>query len=74
LEPFEKCVVNKVDLYQNDNGKGSDTATVCYNNAQVEQLPKTGPALPAGLMGIVGVGMGFVGSFLKTRKFKPIKS
>ncbi|MBI2414362.1 hypothetical protein HYV31_00750 [candidate division WWE3 bacterium] len=63
---FEKCVVNKVDLYQNEDHKGSDTATVCYNNAKVEELPKTGPIVPIGILGIIGVGLGFAGSYLKT--------
>jgi uncharacterized repeat protein (TIGR01451 family) len=67
-QSFEKCIVNKVDLYQNENGMGSDTATVCYNNAQVEQLPKTGPIIPTGMFGLVGIGLGFVGSLLKNHK------
>lgn len=67
---FEKCVVNKVDLYQNEDHKGSDTATVCYNNAQVQELPKTGPLLPIGLLGFAGVGLGTLGSFLKVHGSK----
>lgn len=63
---FEKCVVNKVELTVGGDFEGSDTATVCYNNADVE-LPKTGPigALP---MGIVGAGMAVLGGWLKRRR------
>lgn len=34
---FEKCVVNKAELEQAGDYKGSDTATVCYNNADIEE-------------------------------------
>jgi len=64
---FEKCVVNKVDLEVDGDFKGSDTATVCYNNADVEVLPKTGPlaALPLGISGAV---MAALGGLLKRKK------
>jgi hypothetical protein len=62
---FEKCVVNKVELTIEGDFKGSDTATVCYNNADVE-LPETGPlaALP---LGLTGIAMAAVGGWLKRR-------
>lgn len=67
---FEKCVVNKVDLYQNEDFKGSDTATVCYNNAEVEELPKTGPGISASAVGLFGVFFTTLGSLIKTNNIR----
>src|SRR3989344_3873659 len=39
---FEKCVVNKASLYFKDKFEGADTATVCYGNGELTELPKTG--------------------------------
>lgn len=40
---FEKCIVNKVELEWDDHFEGSDTATVCYGDAEITELPETGP-------------------------------
>ena len=64
---FEKCVVNKVVLTVTGAFKGSDTATVCYNNADAVELPKTGP-VAAAPMGIAGILMTVFGGFLKRKK------
>lgn len=61
---FEKCVVNKAEAEQNGNDIGSDTATVCYNNAEVKELPDTGP-LPIGLLGL---GLAITGAALKRKR------
>lgn len=61
---FEKCVVNKAELEQGDEFVGSDTATVCYNNADVE-LPETG--FSALSMGIAGVISTLTGAILKRK-------
>ncbi len=41
-ENFEKCIVNKAEAYYDDNFEGADTATVCYGNATITELPETG--------------------------------
>lgn len=45
---FEKCVVNKAEVFWDDEFEGADTATVCWENINVKELPKTG-ASTAGL-------------------------
>ncbi len=62
---FEKCVVNKAELEEDDDFIGSDTATVCYNNADVE-LPETGSFTPLSL-GIAGLISTFTGALLKRK-------
>ncbi len=62
---FEKCVVNKAELEQDDDFVGSDTATVCYNNADVE-LPETGPMSPLA-MGLAGLISTITGAILKKK-------
>ena len=42
-ENFEKCVVNKAVVKFDGDEEGSDTATVCYGDLEVTELPKTGP-------------------------------
>jgi uncharacterized repeat protein (TIGR01451 family) len=63
---FEKCIVNKAELEQAGDYKGSDTATVCYNNADIEELPDTGPLSPI-ILGVSGLVMTFVGGYLKKK-------
>jgi LPXTG-motif cell wall-anchored protein/uncharacterized repeat protein (TIGR01451 family) len=62
---FEKCVVNKVTLKQDDDKKASDTATVCYGDSEIEELPETGSiaAIFAGL----GSAISGLGLYLKKR-------
>ncbi len=55
---FEKCVVNKAELRQDGNFEGSDTATVCYGNIPVEELPKTGFTSVASIVGMIFLGLG----------------
>lgn len=51
---FDKCIVNKVELYWKDEFEGSDTATVCYSNREVSELPETGPTANI-VMTILGI-------------------
>jgi len=57
---FEKCVVNKVELRWDGEFQGSDTATVCYGNAEPSELPKTGAVSTLGISGLVSLVAGFV--------------
>lgn len=61
---FEKCVVNKAEAEQDGDDIGADTATVCYNNADIEELPATGP-IP---LGILGLGFAITGAALKRKR------
>ncbi len=67
-EDFEKCVVNKVELYEDDDFKGSDTATVCYGNEEedITELPETGPASNVGLA-LSGLGLIALGTLVKRK-------
>src|SRR4030043_1367792 len=49
---YEKCVVNKAELRQDGDFQGSDTATVCYGNVPVKELPKTGFTSMVGFAGM----------------------
>lgn len=40
---FDKCIVNKVELFWNKKFEGADTATVCFSNKEITELPSTGP-------------------------------
>lgn len=51
-ENFEKCIVNKAEVEWDDNFEGSDTATVCYGDVEVKELPKTGSGSIA-LLGLI---------------------
>ena len=64
-DSFEKCVVNKVTVKQDDDKKASDTATVCYGDSEIEELPETGSvaAVSAGLGSVVSA----LGLYLKKR-------
>ena len=64
---FEKCVVNKAELRHKGNLVGSDTATVCYGEGEVTELPKTGP-LSTELMSIFGFASTGLGLMLKRKK------
>ena len=64
---FEKCVVNKAELRHEGNLEGSDTATVCFGEEIITELPKTGP-LSTELMSIFGFASTGIGLFLKRRK------
>lgn len=68
-ENFEKCVVNKAELYYKDAFEGSDTATVCYSNGEKEitELPETGPTSTVGLA-LSGIGLIAAGTLVKKRK------
>ena len=39
---FDKCVVNKAEVRYKDKFEGSDTATVCYGQGEISELPETG--------------------------------
>uniref|UniRef100_A0A7C4TL46 DUF11 domain-containing protein n=1 Tax=candidate division WWE3 bacterium TaxID=2053526 RepID=A0A7C4TL46_UNCKA len=65
---FEKCVVNKAEAFYSDKEIGSATATVCYSDEEIKELPKTGPVDGGivGALGILSMGLGLsVKAFLK---------
>jgi len=64
-ENFEKCVVNKADVYWDDEFEGSDTATVCYGDVEVTELPETGAT---STLAFVGFGLIIVGLGLATKR------
>lgn len=41
-EDFDKCIVNKAKVHWGDEFEGSDTATVCYGEEEIKELPDTG--------------------------------
>ncbi len=55
---FEKCAVNKASVYWDDEFEGSDTATVCWSNEEVKELPKTGSLSEMSIAGLVLVSAG----------------
>ena len=61
-ENFEKCVVNKAVVKFDDDEEASDTATVCYGDLELTELPKTGPetAIFLTIAGIALIGAGIV--------------
>lgn len=61
-DSFEKCVVNKARAYYSDDLVGSDTATVCYGNKKITELPKTGATATEimSLAGLVSTAAGIV--------------
>ncbi|MBN1162574.1 LPXTG cell wall anchor domain-containing protein [Patescibacteria group bacterium] len=61
-EEFEKCVVNKAKLYWDGEFEGSDTATVCYGDVEVKELPETGSE---SVLAIAGIAMIATGLMLK---------
>lgn len=56
---FEKCVVNKAKVYWDGNFEGSDTATVCYGDLELSELPETGFVSTTALagLGLIAVGL-----------------
>lgn len=63
---FEKCVVNKVELFFDGDFEGSDTAIVCYEKGEIKELPSTG-AESTLAMGIAGLEMIVGGIVTKKR-------
>ena len=61
---FEKCVVNVVKLYWDDEFEGSDTATVCYGDEEITELPETGANE---VIALVGSGLVLVGLTIKKK-------
>ncbi len=59
---FEKCVVNKVELTWDDEFEGSDTATVCYGDEDIKELPDTGSNE---IVALLGAGMILAGILIK---------
>ena len=59
---FEKCIVNKAEVKWDGNFEGSDTATVCYGDAEVKELPDTGSTTSIALLGI---GLIIVGTVIR---------
>ncbi|MBU1970184.1 LPXTG cell wall anchor domain-containing protein, partial [Patescibacteria group bacterium] len=63
---FDKCVVNKAEVSYDDDHEGSDTATVCYHEGELKELPKTGSnSLVYGVFGLALTGVGAI-----SKKFK----
>jgi uncharacterized repeat protein (TIGR01451 family)/LPXTG-motif cell wall-anchored protein len=52
---FDKCVVNKAEVWFEDHKEGSSTATVCYSDSKPKELPKTGAESTAAMGAIGGV-------------------
>lgn len=57
---FEKCIVNKAKLTWDGKFEGSDTATVCYGDDEVKELPETGSNETAALFGAALMVVGLV--------------
>lgn len=62
---FQKCVVNKVELYHDGDEVDQDDAVVCYKKVTesevlgaTTELPKTGASEVAGLVGVLLTGTG----------------
>lgn len=66
-ENFEKCVVNKAEVYWDGKFEGADTATVCYGKGTPTELPKTGFGSTLTVLGVAFLGLG--GLISKSRKF-----
>jgi LPXTG-motif cell wall-anchored protein len=64
---FEKCVVNKAEVYWDKKFEGADTATVCYGQGTPTELPKTGFGSTFVVLGSAFMGLGAIVS--KTRKY-----
>lgn len=63
---FEKCVVNKAEIEYKGDEEASDTATVCYSDKKVTELPKTGGS--SMLYGALGLGLVALGVVSKKVK------
>jgi uncharacterized repeat protein (TIGR01451 family) len=55
---FEKCVVNKAKVEYDGTNEGADTATVCYGNSEITELPDTGVTGVLGVLGLITTGLG----------------
>ncbi len=62
---FEKCIVNEAQVFYDDDFEGSDTATVCYGDVDVTELPETGYT---DALSILGLGLTSLGAFIKSRR------
>jgi len=60
---FEKCVVNKAEVEWDGEFEGSDTATVCYGDEDVTELPETGSNEIVAL-----IGFGLIAAGILVRK------
>lgn len=67
-DDFEKCVVNKVEIEYDGDFEGSDTATVCYGDAEITELPETGAGTGVTLV-IAGIGLVVVGILVRKRLY-----
>ena len=57
---FEKCVVNKAEVSYDGEFEGADTATVCYGNVEVSELPKTGFGSTLAALGTAFTSLGLL--------------
>ncbi len=57
---FEKCIVNKAEVNWDDKFEGSDTATVCYGDEEVKELPETGATEIAAVFGAALMAVGLI--------------
>lgn len=57
---FEKCIVNKAEVTWDGEFEGSDTATVCYGDEEVKELPETGSNEVAALFGAALMVVGLI--------------
>ena len=57
---FEKCIVNKAEVSWDGDFEGSDTATVCYGDEEVTELPETGSNELVSLIGLVSIIGGII--------------
>ena len=65
---FEKCVVNKAELYYEDDLEGVDDAVVCWKKSEkedIEELPDTGAPIT---LGFAGFGLIALGTLIKKSK------
>ena len=65
-ENFDKCVVNKAEVRYDGTFEGSATATVCYGNEGITELPETGVSALG--LGFTGFGFIAIGSLIKRSK------
>jgi len=61
---FEKCIVNKAEVTWDGEFEGADTATVCYGDEEIKELPETGSNEVAAL---IGAGLIIVGVLVRKR-------
>jgi len=59
---FEKCVVNKAEVRYDGTLEGADTATVCYGNEEITELPETGATATEAMtiFGLASTGFGLI--------------